>query len=647
MRRSLLILLLIWIYIPSVLSQTQRKGESKRNARQPKTFHIKRGQQVILRDTAFVAARDTTLRVNARDVRFVRIHRNPSAIAAMFYDSLEQRASSGRVTKDVFNMVVKKKGSKERLVNSIIVSEDVFKPYENLVIKSITVKTVDVLEGSVIDTLQKATTAVGIFVNRVHRDTRIRLVEQNLLIRTGDSVDPFRLADNERVLRQFRPLRDARIYLSRDPKDKRAVHAVVVVQDVASLGFSGFRRSWQDFRFDVFHVNLGGTATQGRVSYYRNEYYTPHNGWEVAVAHPNLFGTFVKGEVLYANNFIHQRSGVAFSRDYFTPDIKVGGGVSAYASDENFYIDGYDTLRTPYREKAFELWGGYSFLVKERVNLITNALINPRKFTRHPFVSGDSNVFLHDRTLVAGNVWLVKRNFLKSLRIRGFGRTEDIPVGAGVGITYGREFNEFINRDFYQLEALVARYFPRVGYLNVTAAGGTFVRDGKPQDGLFSINATAFSDLIRLRRTQMRNFIFFEMTRGYNRVLDRSLILLGKWRDRSGNIPIGNRRLSIGLETDYFMPWYFYGFQFTLYYRGDVYLLSEDHLIDNRSLFYSVKAGVRTLNENLVLPSFSIELGYYGKNTPFPAAWQLRFITQLPDLFPLLANFKPQVKAFD
>ncbi|HTF22106.1 MAG TPA: hypothetical protein VK658_28690, partial [Chryseolinea sp.] len=221
------------------------------------------------------------------------------------------------------------------------------------------------------------------------------------------------------------------------------------------------------------------------------------------------------------------------------------------------------------------------------------------------------------------------------------------PIGAGVGFMYGRELNEFISRDYYQLEAIAGKYFPRVGYINVAATGGTFVRKGKAEDGLLALNATAFSDLVRLRRTQMRNFIFFEMTRGYNRNLDRSLILIGKWRDKAGNIPVGNRRLSIGVEGDYFMPWYFYGFQFTLYYRGDIYLLSNDDLIDRRSLFYSVKAGVRTLNENLVLPSFSIELGYFGKNAPFPAAWQIRFITALPDLFPISASFKPQVRSFD
>jgi len=651
MPRHLLIVLLLWMPLANVTNAQNKPASAPAKSRaadkRTKVIKVYKGEEVLLGDTSFVAAHDTTIRITPREARYVRVRKNRSAIATMFYDTLEQRAANGRVTKDIFGAVVKTRGSKERLVNSIIISENVFKPYDGLKVKSIVIKTIDVLEGSVIDTLERATTKVGIFVNKVHRDTRARIVERNLLIHVGESVDPYRFADNERVLRQFRPLRDARIYLQRDRKHKDEVHVIVAVQDVASLGFTGFRRSAHDYRFDAFHVNLGGTGTFLGLSYFHNAYYKPNDGWSATVANPNLFGTFIKGEVHYADNFIHKSGGAALSRDYFTPEIKYGGGLSYNKSDENFYIDGYDTLRLRYHETSFELWGGRSFQLRPRVNLIVNALVNPRNFESEHFVSSDSNVFMIDRTLVAGNIWLVKRNYLKSLRIRGFGRTEDIPVGAGIGLMYGKEFNDFSNRDYFQLEAIASKYFPRIGYINVLAAGGTFIREGKAENGLLTLNATAFSDLIRLRRTQMRNFLFFELMRGYNRVTERSLMITGKWRDANGNIPIGNRRLSIGAESDYFMPWYFYGFQFTLYGRFDLYLLSMDELIDRNSLFYSVKAGIRTLNENLVLPSFSIELGYFGKNAPlFPAAWQIRFITQLPDLFQAFATFKPEVRPF-
>ena len=613
-----------------------------------KKLKVKKGYQVILRDTAFVAKRDTTITLTPRQAKTVRIRRNPSDIATMFYDSLEHRASGGRVSKDIFAMVVKKKGNKERLVNATIVSESVFKPFEGTKIGSVVIKVVDVLEGSVIDTLQKATTKIGIFVNKVHKDTRINIIRQNLLFKAGDTIDAYRMADNERLLRLFKPLRDARIYLNRDKKNKNVVHVVVVVQDVASVGFTGARNTWQDFRLDVFHVNLAGTGSRLQLSYFRNENYEPHNGYEVILQHPNLWGTFLQGQVQYADNFIHKRAGFSVGRDFFTPEVKYAGGVGYYHARENFYVEEYDTLDLPHTENNFEAWAGRSFEIRKRTNLIFSALVNSRKFYETSFVSSDSNVFFHDRTMVLGSVALAKRNYFKSLRIRGFGRTEDIPVGESVALIAGPEKNEFGDRFFVQGNVTVARYFPKVGYLNASASLGTFLRKGTSQDGVFSLSATAFSDLIRLKRTQMRQFVFFGLTQGLNRIIDRTLELEGRWRDDVGHKPIGNRRVNIGLETDYFMPWYFYGFQFTLFYRGDIYLLARNsNLVDTRSLFYSVRAGVRSLNENLVLPAFSIDLTFYGKNENFPAAWQFRFTTTLPDLFITNLSFKPQTAPFD
>ena len=100
----------------------------------------------------------------------------------------------------------------------LLKSEEIFKPYAGYTIGSITFKGVDMLEGSVIDTLQEATTKFGKFVNKVHRDTRAVIIKQNLLFKVGDVVDPYKLADNERVLRQFKTLRDVRIYLRRNKK---------------------------------------------------------------------------------------------------------------------------------------------------------------------------------------------------------------------------------------------------------------------------------------------------------------------------------------------------------------------------------------------------------------------------------------------
>jgi hypothetical protein len=105
--------------------------------------------------------------------------------------------------------------------------------------------------------------------------------------------------------------------------------------------------------------------------------------------------------------------------------------------------------------------------------------------------------------------------------------------------------------------------------------------------------------------------------------LDRLSPLPGKWRDENDLSPLGNQRMTLGLESVYFMPWYFYGFQSALFYRVDLILLTyNEGLFDKKSQFFMIRGGVRVLNENLVLPSFSVELGYYGKSQLYSSVWK-------------------------
>ena len=249
MRKEILLVLILFILhtIPG-LSQKQVLQKVK----------VKKGKLVILKDTTFVPKRDTVLSLTQDQAGKMKIRENPRTKSNRFYDSLEEKTADNKITSEVFDFVVKKRGRKEKLISAVVKSEDAFKPYAGYTIGSIVFKSVDLLEGSVTDTLQKATTKLGRFVNKIHKDTRAKIIEHNLLFTVGDLVDPYQLADNERVLRQFNTLRDARIYLKKNKKKPGVVDVVVVTQDVASIGFSGDFSSIKNFRLDVYDINILG-----------------------------------------------------------------------------------------------------------------------------------------------------------------------------------------------------------------------------------------------------------------------------------------------------------------------------------------------------------------------------------------------------
>ena len=608
---------------------------------------VAKGKLVLLRDTSFITRNDTVIYLPNKELRSVRIEENPTIEANRFYDSMRSKASKSKVTAGLVDFLVKRPTNQLIINTTIQKSEDVFALYEGYTIGTISFKSVDMLEGSVIDTLQKAASKFAIFVNRIHKDTRASIIEKNLLFNSGDRVDAFRMADNERVLRLFRTLRDARIMLVVSDAKNKIVDVVVVTQDVSSIGFSGDFSSASKFQFDVFDINILGYAKQLQISYFRNDLQKPVNGYSITLRDPNINGSFIQGEVQYTNNYQRNQQRISLGRDFFTPEIKYAGGVELFSTNEKYYFEDTDTLQASYRENQSDLWLGRSFELKKRLNLITSIRNINRNFFDRPFVSQDSNSFFYNRNLLLGSATLIKRNYLKSSLIRGYGRTEDVPIGSAITILVGSEINEFINRKYFEIRGNVGTYISRYGYFNTDIKLGTFIKNSGTEDGLFSGEATYFSNLFKIRRLRSRQFITLNYANGINRVLDKTLKLEGGWRPENSIAPIGLERLGLGTENVYFMPWYKLGFRFALYHKFSVNLLSADNnLFQGKNLLSSVGAGIRIVNENFIFPSFSIDVNYYIGNKVYASAFAINLKTTLTRLFGNDQQFKPLVTEF-
>lgn len=632
------------ILVMMLCSITQTTLAQKKST---KKIRIKGAKEVVLPDTVIITTKDTVLYLTEKEVKEMKVGKSPYAESSEFYDTLEKKISN-TLAGDIFQWVTTNERGKEKQVNIMQNSESFFLPYAGYTIGTITFKSIDILEGSVVDTLQSASTKLGQLINRIHRDTRVQIVEDNLLIEVGDKIDPYQLADNERILRRFDAIRDARIYLRPRPGSTKIVDVEIVTQDIAPLGAAGNFTTWQVYNLAVYHVNLLGSAKQLQVGYFRNSHRSPHNGFEITARDPNMFGSFIRGELQYADNYIHERTRVSFERDFFAPEIKYAGGVELYRTHENFYNDGYDTLEISYTENAMDFWAGRSIEFKKRSNLIFSARVSSNNFFDRPYVDADSNIFLRDRTLALGNVSLTKRNYLKANKIRGFGVTEDVPIGYGLTLTGGKEWNEFSNRNYFGLSGIISKYFSDFGYVNFGMGLGSFVNNNQYEDGAWNIESIYFSNLTKVKRSQVRQFVFGRYTRGINRKIDKALLLPGKWEGENNIMPIGTERLAVGFETVYFMPWYAYGFQFAMYHRVDINLLAvEEGLFNRDSLFPLIEVGMRTLNDNLIFPTLAISFGYYFKNPDFDGAFQFKIATQLQSLFKIDQVFKPRVVLFE
>ncbi|MBK6265169.1 hypothetical protein JKA74_08975 [Marivirga sp. S37H4] len=609
------------------------------------SVRLQSGFVLILEDTFYLPEKDTIILLS--EEKSYQIKAIPYFRSDKFYDSLESKAGNTEVTRMLFDLLFKSSSqdiSDKKLISN---GEEVFKPFEGKIIGEISVKGIPILEGSVQDTTKKATSWYAKTINNIHVPTRKSIIKQNTLFKSGEKVDPFQLADNERILRRLRTIRDAKIYLIPRLDTPDIVDVEIVTQDVVSIGAALNYSSMNDFNFDIYDRNILGYARDFQLSYYFDEHENPKHGYGFQYRVPNFWGSFIRGTFIYENTYFREQIGMSLMRDFFTPEIKYGGGASLQHVSEFYRPLSIPLLEIPYTKNEGSLWIGRSFQLRKRTNLILQTRASSTTYVERPFVTEDSNRFFMNSDIYYASAALITRTYSKSWLIKGFGRTEDIPKGKLLSFTYGYDNNEFYNRHYWQLKAGYAEYFQDIGYASFTTALGAFKNGDKWEDGIFNTSLNYFSPLIMTGKSFFRQFINVNYLNGIHRRSDNALVIDNKFQTDGERRPLGEKRFTMSFESVYFTSWYFYGCRFSLYNRNNFHWLSYDELFDHKKFFSSFGIGVRILNESFVFPTIELNFTYYKSPGTYPDTTQLRLFNNYPTNFNELQIGRPDVLRFD
>jgi hypothetical protein len=155
-----------------------------------------------------------------------------------------------------------------------------------------------------------------------------------------------------------------------------------------------------------------------------------------------------------------------------------------------------------------------------------------------------------------------------------------------------------------------------LGYFYSSAGFGTYFNDGQTEQGILSLRTNFISNLAYLGRYRIRNFINVDYTRGFDRYSDEYLVynrengFSGFRNDSAGN----SQRLTLSLESVLFSPVNFYGFRFAVFGFADSgFLFGTNEFVSTGDFLSAIGVGIRIRNNNLVLNTFQIRLGFFPK----------------------------------
>lgn len=515
-------------------------------------------------------------------------------------------------------------------------SESPFKPYEGKVIRHIFIRGYG-FEQTFTDTSKRLQYFGTKVLNQLHRKTRDWVIRNNLFIKENTPVNAYKLADNERLIRNLNFIQDARILVTYVPESSDSVDLVVVVKDLFTIGGAIGSLGYPPFsiRGNVSEANFLGMGQRIQVGVNLEQNRDPNFGPQLLYSKTNIGGSFVNVTASYTqiNSDLYPGTPderawfVRLDRPLYAPYAHLAGGFTI-GHFENFNVyHNPDSLFYKYNYHTHDGWIGWN-LGSDR--FLSNTAVRDRKFVAFRYFRNDFdsvpqqvgknnfNFRFNSREAALTSFTFFRQDFYKTNYIYGFGTTEDIPIGYNVAFTGGWYKQLYLNRLYTGVDANGFSVTKGGAFIQYFLRSGTFLKHGKFEDASVLIGASYYSPLFVFSAVKIRQYINFSYTRQFNRLGIDPLTINNVFGLRyfTGDSTFGIQRVTLHSETTFFLNYKLFGFKFAPFAFGDLSLLTpEVNQLDKSSLYHGIGAGMRARNENLVFNTIEFRMVYFPRKT--------------------------------
>ena len=498
-------------------------------------------------------------------------------------------------------------------------SEDPFTAYTGKIIRHITVQPIH-FNRTVQDTTK-------IFKNRVvrvgealHTDTRERYIRNNLFIKEGQALNPYRLADNERYLRDLNFIKDSRIYVIQSDEDSDSVDLLIITRDVFSLGASLDPNSTTSANWLLQEANFLGTGLRFAYTGLYDSDRRPEFGSQYSVRQNSMLGSFVNGTIGYttlnnARSVGSENESAAYlrlDRPLFMPYARWAGGIEFSRNWSENVFNKVDSSYANYIYSIQDYWAGITFGEERATRLgrenrhrrFLSARVLDQRFIRSPdiMLSAQESLLYSNRTLALGQLTLFRQDFYKTKYVFGFGRTEDVPYGYSASLTAGWEKQFGLTRSYLGGE-LQKSFTNKGNIITIDGLIGGYLRNNEAEDTKLNLTTSYFSKVYEFRSLKVRHSLELEFSKLYKRNIKAQLDInnINGIQGFVSDSLFGDSRLRARIQALVFTDWKLLGFNFAVVPQFDfAFLAQRNQNIFDGKFFQGYSLGLRTRNENLI-----------------------------------------------
>lgn len=529
-----------------------------------------------------------------------------------------------KVSQELLKSVTKKTPEPEVLN---IRSEEAFLPYDGKVIRNIIVNHIG-FEKSITDTtsIRSKMARIG---NALHVNSKEWVIRDHIFFQEDKSLNPYKLADNERFLRDLDFIMDARIFIVPLLSTDDSVDVLVLTRDIFSVGGSFSPRSSDAFKFKTYDVNVFGMGQRlqyngyydsDRVPVYTNEFYYRKS---------SVFGSLINMTVGFTQLNTGSSYGDEEEQAYYlkldrplvSPYSRFAGGIELSKNWSQNFSDVPDSIFKNYRYSVLDFWVGYNIGIKATDQDRSRHFISGRFFeqlfdVRPQRIYDQLNPLYNSRTSFLGSFTFFKQDFYKTQYVYGFGRTEDVPYGHIMSIIGGWQRLLGIQRPYFGIDAEKSFVHRRGNFYTLAFRTGAFPYNDQLQDATILLSGRLFSKLKYRKRVMIRRSIDLDFTYVFNQKTN-TLLDINNSFGIDGFVAdslLGTKRLHGRYEMIIYTNWKVLGFKMAPIIFSDLaFIAPQDELIFYDKPYLGLGTGMRTRNENLVFGTIELKFFYYPR----------------------------------
>ena len=512
-----------------------------------------------------------------------------------------------------------KKDAKKKVYKKLI--RKPYSAFEGKVIRHINIETLDPFAYSIADTVVKTPGPVGKTGNRLHVKSKVRTIQNLLLIHKNQVFDSLLVKESERLVRSRVYVTDISFFVKLTAKNSDSVDIYIRELDNWSL-IPGISLSNSSVTFNLNDKNLAGLGHESKNEFTWNDAASKY-AYRVNYFIPNLGNSFTNAaihlETAETGDFIRS---MAVDRPFFSPYTRWAAGINCSRQYRRVYMHLNDSviLRQPFKFNLQDYWVGHAAQIfkgnteyKRGTNFISAFRFVHLNFLEKPDEIYDADHYFSDENFFMASIGISTRKYVQDKYIFKFGLTEDIPVGKVYSLTGGYQKKNNSGRYYLGARVSTGNYYPW-GYLSFNFEYGTFFNKSKTVQGAFNAVANYFTGLIEIRKWKFRQFVKPQFIIGFNRLEFDSLTLNDGYgiAGFESVLLTGDRRVMLTLQTQAYAPWNFIGFRFGPFVNFSFGILGNNASgFKNSQLYSSIALGLLLKNDYLIINTIQFSIAFY------------------------------------